>query len=169
MMGLPAPFLFFFQDIRDFIAKQIYISQIPRPLCLARPFIDIRVLALQYFLPFKRLHNRSRRAAEKARVSPLAMSSPTSPSPPSPPRKMPDNLTTDALLRALSLAGFEGRQHCGLDDARNSARVLQELASRGHRLSETTTVKSSAELRWDWMKGKGKVGWTAPTDNGAIR
>jgi 3'-5' exoribonuclease 1 len=78
---------------------------------------------------------------------------------------MPDQLSTEHLLRALGLPGFEGRQHCGLDDARNSARVLREIARRGYKLHDNRKLKTSAEKRWDWMAGNGKVIWTAAADD----
>ncbi|KAF6140435.1 hypothetical protein GIB67_030516 [Kingdonia uniflora] len=46
------------------------------------------------------------------------------------------------LKEAVQLAGisWEGRPHCGLDDARNTARLLTNLMSRGFRFSITNSM-----------------------------
>lgn len=46
------------------------------------------------------------------------------------------------LKEAVTLAGlvWEGRAHCGLDDARNTARLLAHLMRRGSRLSITDSL-----------------------------
>ncbi|XBJ04811.1 hypothetical protein VPH35_023690 [Triticum aestivum] len=49
-----------------------------------------------------------------------------------------------ALRSAVEAAGleWEGRAHCGLDDARNTARLLVELMRRGVQLSITTSLRA---------------------------
>lgn len=46
------------------------------------------------------------------------------------------------LKQAVQLAGleWEGRAHCGLDDAKNTARLLTDLMRRGFRLSITNSL-----------------------------
>lgn len=58
-------------------------------------------------------------------------------------------------LQALGLPGFQGRPHSGIDDARNIARILAELARRGVRLAPNTSIKSNR--RWHWMGRPGEV------------
>lgn len=60
-------------------------------------------------------------------------------------------------LHLLGLAPFQGRQHCGIDDARNVSRIVVELARRGMRLRPNTPINPNR--RWPWMgrSGSGKV------------
>lgn len=46
------------------------------------------------------------------------------------------------LKEAVELAGltWEGRAHCGLDDAKNTARLLAQLMRHGHKLSITNSL-----------------------------
>lgn len=88
--------------------------------------------------------------------------------------------TIEGLLAQLSLGPFEGRQHCGLDDTRNVARIVCALAQivvdTQKDCDETSTKKEVAiialnpntscskagERRWEWMGSKlGKVIWAA--------
>jgi len=65
-------------------------------------------------------------------------------------------MNIDGQLQALGLPSFEGRQHCGLDDARNIARILSELARRGNRLEPNAVIHTNR--RWKWMgKNTGEV------------
>ena len=63
------------------------------------------------------------------------------------------------MLEALGLAPFEGREHSGIDDVKNIARILIELAKpeRGWRVEANARI-SSREKRWPWMK-KGQIDW----------
>lgn len=81
-------------------------------------------------------------------------------------------------LRFLDLAPFQGRQHCGIDvctpaavphvteipnhpfppflqDSRNIARIIIELARRGVGLVPNTPIKPGR--RWPWMGRSGQV------------
>lgn len=88
--------------------------------------------------------------------------------------------TIEGLLAQLSLGPFEGRQHCGLDDTRNVARIVCALAQivvdNQKGCDETSTKKEVAiialnpntscskagERKWEWMGSKlGKVIWAA--------
>lgn len=64
-------------------------------------------------------------------------------------------MTIDAQLALLDLYPFQGMKHCGMDDARNIARILKELAHRGLILSANTQM--SFKKRWWWMGRKGVV------------
>jgi len=58
-------------------------------------------------------------------------------------------------LEALSLPSFEGRQHSGIDDARNIARIVAELARRGVCLEPNCVV--DPRRRWHWMGKRGEI------------
>jgi len=58
-------------------------------------------------------------------------------------------------LRVLGLSHFEGREHSGIDDARNVARIVAELARKGSRLEANTAINPAR--RWDWMGNTGQV------------
>ncbi|KZT11478.1 uncharacterized protein LAESUDRAFT_734322 [Laetiporus sulphureus 93-53] len=64
-------------------------------------------------------------------------------------------LTIPRQLQVLGLGPFEGRQHSGIDDARNIARILIELAKRGVRIQTNTTINPNK--RWPWMGRRGKI------------
>lgn len=53
------------------------------------------------------------------------------------------------LKGAVQLAGltWEGRAHCGLDDAKNTARLLVDLMKRGIKLLITSSLSASEALR----------------------
>jgi len=65
------------------------------------------------------------------------------------------SLNISQQLRALSLPPFVGREHSGIDDARNIARIVTELAKRGIRLEPNTAILASR--RWQWMGKPGQV------------
>ncbi|KAG1756283.1 ribonuclease H-like domain-containing protein [Suillus paluster] len=58
-------------------------------------------------------------------------------------------------LEALGLPAFQGRLHSGIDDTRNIARVMTELARRGVRLEPNTSINTNR--RWNWMGKPGEV------------
>jgi 3'-5' exoribonuclease 1 len=68
-----------------------------------------------------------------------------------------------AVLEKLGLGGFQGREHSGIDDVRNIARILQELVryERGWRVTANARIKGK-ERSWDWMKKTGEVDWPHP-------
>ena len=131
------------QDLRDFVAKQCYISGIVRPSWLGGPYIDLRSSATAYF--------------SQVAASPHVLGFP--------------NVSTRALgtanistvLSALRLEPFEGREHSGIDDVKNIARILQELvrAERGWKVTANAHIRGK-DRRWDWMNKTGKVVWDHP-------
>lgn len=65
-------------------------------------------------------------------------------------------LTIPALLDALALEPFIGRQHSGQDDTRNAARILVEVSRRNWTLLSNRLVpeggRGCRERWWGWMK-----------------
>ena len=138
------------QDLRDFVAKQCYISRITRPPWLGGNYIDLRATATAYFE-----RNDPTAASEAA--------DPTFNALPSLAKRGLASPNIPAVLEALNLAPFQGRQHSGIDDVRNIARILQEITRprRGWRVIANATIKSR-ERRWRWMNRTGQVVWAHP-------
>jgi len=65
------------------------------------------------------------------------------------------SLKIPAQLEALGLPAFEGRQHSGIDDTRNVAKIVIELARRYVRLWPNTKINPSR--RWPWMGKSGQI------------
>lgn len=123
-------------DIRDFVVKQCFISKIPMPLWLRGDVLDVRSLVSGWVAtrdPFDGQQARSRLTTAYHFRS----------------------LNIPQQLRVLSLGQFQGREHCGIDDTRNIARVLIELARRGIRLVPNTPINPNR--RWVWMGRPGEV------------
>jgi len=70
-----------------------------------------------------------------------------------PPKRV--SLNIPLQLRALSLAPFAGRQHSGIDDARNISRILAELGRRNIRLEPNLCIRPNR--RWYWMGKSGEI------------
>jgi len=68
-------------------------------------------------------------------------------------RRQPLNMHLQ--LQALGLPEFQGRPHSGIDDARNVARIMAELAHRGVRLIPNASIRPNR--RWYWMGRPGEV------------
>ncbi|KZS98952.1 hypothetical protein SISNIDRAFT_403605 [Sistotremastrum niveocremeum HHB9708] len=118
-------------DIRDFVVKQCFISNIPIPEWLRSDVTDVRQLVTLW------LQNRDS-ATKVEQPSYRTHRSHKRPS-----------LNLTSQLKALSLAPFEGRQHSGIDDTRNIARIVTELARRGVRLEPNLYINPGR--RWNWM------------------
>jgi len=65
------------------------------------------------------------------------------------------SMNIPAQLKALDLPAFEGRQHCGIDDTRNIAKIVIELARRDVYLLPNTRIHPGR--RWPWMGKSGKI------------
>ena len=141
------------QDLRDFIAKQCYISGITRPKWLSGKYIDLRSAATSYFLRNDPLPDGTSVRSPADRIASLAKRGIGSPN-------------ISAVLAALHLQPFEGRQHSGIDDARNIARILMELVNprRQWRVSVNARTRTK-EPRWPWMNDKGTIDWPPPVQN----
>ncbi|KIJ17351.1 hypothetical protein PAXINDRAFT_168043 [Paxillus involutus ATCC 200175] len=123
-------------DVRDFVVKQCFISNIPMPSWLKGDVLDVRRVA-----------------------SVCAATSGASGS-----QKIRTRLATNHHYRslnipqqlgALGLGPFQGRVHSGIDDTRNIARIMIELARRGIRLEPNTSINPNR--RWQWMGRPGEV------------
>lgn len=145
------------------MAKQCFVSGIPRPPWLGGPYIDIRSHATAYF---------ANKAGEKCPAL-TESSSPasntddtleaTSTSSSQPTIRAIADGSISTVLKALGLGEFKGRLHSGIDDVRNIARILQELVreERGWTVSANAKIHGK-ERRWDWMGPKGKIVWEHP-------
>lgn len=71
-----------------------------------------------------------------------------------------------AVLKALNLEPFEGRQHSGIDDVRNIARILQELVKpeRNWRVEANARIEGK-DKSYYWMRRDGRVAWEHPLDD----
>ncbi|KAF7777483.1 hypothetical protein Agabi119p4_3555 [Agaricus bisporus var. burnettii] len=124
-------------DIRDFVVKQCFISRIPMPDWLAGDVLDVRMTVMQW-LSSQPLLGDTESPTPQARFPPVRRS-----------------LNISAQLKALGLPSFQGRQHSGIDDARNIARIVTELAKRGVALRPNTQIKPGR--KWVWMGKGGQV------------
>ncbi|KDR73447.1 hypothetical protein GALMADRAFT_610486 [Galerina marginata CBS 339.88] len=122
-------------DIRDFFVKQCFISQVAMPVWIQGDVLDVRFAVLQWI-------NSDPAPATKAPAK--HVSGATRPS-----------LNISAQLKVLGLPAFEGRQHSGIDDTRNIAKIVTELARRGVHLLPNTTIYPGR--RWRWMGKHGQV------------
>jgi len=117
-------------DIRDFVVKQCFISNISMPLWLRGDVLDVRKV-VSALSEFSRAHG----------LKPIL------------PRRVSPNIENQ--LRFLELSPFEGRQHSGIDDSRNITRITIELARRGIRLVPNTPILPGR--RWPWMGKSGQI------------
>jgi len=106
--------------------KQCFISKIPIPDWMAGDVLDVRAAVMAY-----------------------ASSKKPSPGPGI------RTLNIPAQLSILGLAPFIGRPHSGIDDTRNIARILTQLALEGVRLQPNTAI--NLRRRWYWMGKAGDI------------
>ncbi|TFK42902.1 ribonuclease H-like domain-containing protein [Crucibulum laeve] len=122
-------------DIRDFVVKQCFISRVPMPDWIQGDVLDVRMSVMhwlslqttQFTIPANRTMNGAMRRS----------------------------LNIPAQLKALGLPSFEGRQHSGIDDTRNIAKIITELARRGLCLQPNTAIYPGR--RWQWMGKRGQI------------
>lgn len=55
------------------------------------------------------------------------------------------------MLKEIGLE-FEGREHCGLDDSRNIARIVLHLASKNVRLEPNCNLKKNKAKPGKWKQ-----------------
>ncbi|OJA10417.1 hypothetical protein AZE42_03547 [Rhizopogon vesiculosus] len=140
-------------DIRHFVVKQCFISRVPMPPWIRGDILDVRrsvsswetdnkqettaveVPIYSFAVPLD--ITDSRRAGQLPEIS----------------RRQPLNMHLQ--LQALGLPEFQGRPHSGIDDARNLARIMAELARRGVRLIPNASIRPNR--RWYWMGRPGEV------------
>lgn len=160
------PILMHCQDLRDFVAKQCYVSFIDRPTFFKGSYIDLRSSATLYLA--RRLPVVISPVGDKETVDDEGYLTTT---------KTATLLTIPttrglatpnipAVLKALNLEPFEGRQHSGIDDVRNIARILQELVrpEREWRVEANAKIEGK-EKSYTWMRKDGRVAWTHPLDD----
>ncbi|KAG9318416.1 ribonuclease H-like domain-containing protein [Chiua virens] len=124
-------------DVRDFVVKQSFISNVPMPSWLRGDVLDVRKVVSVW-------------AAMNGALSDTQYFN----------TKFSPNYHFRSLkitqqLRALRLGPFQGRVHSGIDDTRNIARIVIELARRGIRLEPNTPINPNK--RWQWMGKPGEV------------
>ncbi|EPQ58448.1 hypothetical protein GLOTRDRAFT_35639 [Gloeophyllum trabeum ATCC 11539] len=122
-------------DIRDFVIKQCFISKVPLPDWIIGDVMDVRKIVSRIAY-----HEGRKSSGKSAKTYTF-------------PRRLSLNLTSQ--LRFLNLGSFVGRQHSGIDDTRNIARIVSELARRGVRLEPNTYIH--ADRRWQWMGKPGEI------------
>ncbi|KAF9448333.1 hypothetical protein P691DRAFT_729758 [Macrolepiota fuliginosa MF-IS2] len=125
-------------DIRDFVAKQCFISKIPVPEWLTGDVLDVRMAVMQW-LSTQPSHPTNNPSTNTRTFFPPVRRS----------------LNIPAQLNALGLPTFQGRQHCGIDDTRNIAKIVTELGKRGVTLKPNTQIKPGR--KWVWMGKGGEV------------
>ncbi|KAI9189147.1 hypothetical protein H9P43_000575 [Blastocladiella emersonii ATCC 22665] len=108
-------------DVRDFVRKSCDLHTVPAPFYLTR-FLDLRKYVKRTVVPTE----QQRRAPTRPGEAPLP-----------PPatvfvgKKPYEGGNLESLLEFFGLT-FEGRPHCGRDDTRNIARVVQALVRLGY-------------------------------------
>ncbi|KAF8590520.1 hypothetical protein K439DRAFT_1403650 [Ramaria rubella] len=118
-------------DIRDFVVKQCFISKMKMPEWLQGDVVDVRKQVAAWLAQRQGLTRKN-----------VSFYSSRSGSP-------GQSLNISKQLSVLSLPPFQGRQHSGIDDTRNIARILTELARRGIRLEPNLRIRPGK--RWYWM------------------
>ncbi|KAF8803549.1 hypothetical protein BYT27DRAFT_7109456 [Phlegmacium glaucopus] len=117
-------------DVRDFVVKQCFISKMKIPAWFRGDVLDVRTLVVQSILISDVCLNSAHAANRRS-------------------------MNIPAQLKALGLPAFEGRQHSGIDDSRNIAKIITELARRDVCLFPNT--KMHPGRRWPWMGKSGHV------------
>ncbi|WVQ75109.1 hypothetical protein IAR50_004718 [Cryptococcus sp. DSM 104548] len=107
---------------------------------------------------------RSDGAIPVAPSTPAKSGAPGSPTGQTPPRaRRSENdyyLNIAGMCEALGLGEFEGRQHSGLDDATNIARILIKLSEKNVVFEANGVIQPThSGKRYAWMGESGKVVW----------
>ncbi|KXN82506.1 3'-5' exonuclease eri1 [Leucoagaricus sp. SymC.cos] len=124
-------------DVRDFVVKQCFISKISMPEWLTGDILDVRMTVMQW-LNTQVSHSTTTPNSTTRTFPPVRRS-----------------LNIPAQLKALGLPTFQGRQHSGIDDTRNIAKIVTELGKRGVSLKPNTQIKPGR--KWIWMGKGGEV------------
>lgn len=152
-------------DLRDFVIKQSWISALPRdrhqgapPIFLRGPLIDIRKGIASLFKWEQELRAEQQSRSSSSRSTPFPefggedgfqVITPTSSHSGGSNGIREDLRSTGlspheqslaGLLDVLNIGPFQGRQHCGLDDTKNIARLAVEVARRISLASQGTQV-----------------------------
>ncbi|WWC65753.1 uncharacterized protein I303_108375 [Kwoniella dejecticola CBS 10117] len=156
-------------DLRDFVYKQLHITPPkPFPMYFHGPYLNLK-FAVQSVL--SELHRRSSYAAEHPNdlSNKRALSVITT----SKVQRINKKGTTQhfgrgrefyfnipGMLEILGLGGFEGRQHSGLDDATNIARILIALSEKDVMFEANGIIHPIGHgKRYPWMGAPGEIKW----------
>jgi len=122
-------------DMRDFVIKQCFISKVTMPSWLPREVMDVRKVVSNLLIAREAETTAGPRRKGLGHKAPGHVRRPS--------------LNITYQLEALSLPPFEGRQHSGIDDSRNIARIVAELARLGSTLESNVSIDPGK--RWYWM------------------
>ncbi|WVF68444.1 hypothetical protein IAT40_003210 [Kwoniella sp. CBS 6097] len=156
-------------DLRDFVPKQLHITPpSPHPQYFHGPYLNLK-FAVQAVLSEE--HRRYSYASERPNkpTNGRALSAITT-------QRLPKGEKTKSgkvkdvgksfyfnipgMVAALDLGEFEGRQHSGLDDATNIARILIALSEKNVVIEANGIIQPiSSGRRYPWMGKKGEVLW----------
>ncbi|KAJ7273498.1 ribonuclease H-like domain-containing protein [Mycena haematopus] len=118
-------------DIRDFVVKQCFISKIPFPDWMTGDVLNVRALVMAHTAGS---HTSGMQHGRLHRIA---------------------SLDIPGQLMTLGLPPFLGRQHSGIDDTRNIARIMIHLARENVCLQPNTAI--NLRRRWAWMGKKGEI------------
>ncbi|KLT39607.1 hypothetical protein CC85DRAFT_250908 [Cutaneotrichosporon oleaginosum] len=144
-------------DLQDFVPKQLHITPTnpPRyPKYFLGRYLNIKEAVRTVRAEEQRRHGLY--LPNPSRITTGRRSRPRGPA--QPPLTIADQLT------ALGLSAFEGRQHSGIDDATNIARILQAIGARGVHIEANATLSLANMRRYSWMGRPGEVMWSKPAD-----
>jgi len=128
-------------DVRDFVVKQCFISKMKVPHWFRSDVMDVRRVVTGLAI--------SRGQHPAAHPLDHLTNQLTYPMAPKPQHFRRPSLNINSQLNVLSLAPFKGRQHSGIDDSRNIARIVTELARIGTSLESNVNIDPGR--RWYWM------------------
>lgn len=154
--------------LSDFVPKQLHItppSPLRYPVYFTAPYLNIKQ-AVQTVLSetwhreqdATKHSNEASSARASARITTASLHRRK---PKSDKLKGPDfYLTIAGQVEALKLGEFKGRQHSGLDDATNIARVLIAISERDILLEANARLPHPhSARRYPWMAEPGVVSW----------
>lgn len=157
-------------DLRDFVPKQDFITPSHRgvdarsaaPAYFVGPYINVKE-AVHTVLSDDWHSKNDPHWPKNTRLTTAKRATVRRPNGGSSRRKSPGFYRNIAgQLEALGLSAFSGRQHSGIDDARNIGRVLVELARRGVALEPNGNLSAArfTDRKWPWMGSRpGQVLW----------
>ncbi|WRT69622.1 uncharacterized protein IL334_006611 [Kwoniella shivajii] len=157
-------------DLRDFVSKQLHITPpSPFPTYFHGPYLNVK-FAVQSVL--SELHRRTAYASEHPGDEPneRALSVITTSKIGKIEKKTGKSkdygkskgfyFNISGMVEALGLGEFEGRQHSGLDDATNIARILIALSEKDIIFEPNGTIHPLGKgNRYPWMGERGEVKW----------
>ncbi|KAK8849620.1 hypothetical protein IAR55_004955 [Kwoniella newhampshirensis] len=156
-------------DLRDFVPKQLHITPpSPFPNYFHGPYLNVKQ-AVQTVL--SEIYRRQAYASQHPTNPPnkLALSAISTERSKSLPRDKERKIreagphyyfNIPGMCHALGLGDFEGRQHSGLDDATNIARILIALSEKDVVIESNGRIPKAGQGRkYAWMGEKGEVKW----------